>query len=143
MRAVGALIISQSTQRVLMQLRSPEESYGLSWGLWGGKLNSNEGDLNGLKRELCEELGYPGVPDTVAMSHVYTFVSRDNRFRHVSYLILCKDEFVPTLDHESSGYCWVDLWRWPQPLHRNTAKMFSSRGFKNALEGLLRDDKAS
>jgi 8-oxo-dGTP pyrophosphatase MutT (NUDIX family) len=143
MRAVGALIISQSTQRVLMQLRSPKESYGLSWGLWGGKLNSNEGDLNGLKRELCEELGYPGVPDTVAMSHVYTFVSRDNRFRHVSYLILCKDEFIPTLDHESSGYCWVDIWRWPQPLHRNTAKMFSSRGFKNALEGLLRDDKAS
>jgi len=96
-----------------------------------------------LSESFCEELGYPGVPDTVAMSHVYTFTSRDNRFRHVSYLILCKDEFIPTLDHESSGYCWVDLWRWPQPLHRNTAKMFSSRGFKNALEGLLRDDKAS
>ena len=143
MRAVGALILSQNTQRVLMQLRSPEESHGMSWGLWGGKLNTNEGDLNGLKRELCEELGYPGVPDTVAMSHVYTFTSRDNRFRHVSYLILCKDEFVPTLDSESSGYCWVDLWCWPQPLHRHTAKMFSSRGFKNALEGLLRDDKAS
>lgn len=143
MRAVGAVIVSQSTRRVLMQLRSPDESYGLSWGLWGGKLNSNEGDLNGLKRELCEELGYPGVPDTVAMSHVYTFVTRDNRFRHVSYLILCKEEFTPTLDHESSGYCWVDIWHWPQPLHRNTAKMFNSRGFKTALEGLLRDDKVS
>lgn len=143
MRAVGALILSQNTQRVLMQLRSPGESHSMSWGLWGGRLNVNEGDLNGLKRELCEELGYPGVPDTVGMSHVYTFTSRDYRFRHVSYLILCKDEFTPTIDNESSGYCWVDLWHWPQPLHKYTAKMFSSRGFKNALEGLLRNVKAN
>jgi len=83
------------------------------------------------------------VPNTIAMSHVYTFTTRDKRFRHVSYLILCEDEFIPTIDHESAGYCWVDMWHWPQPLHRNTAKMFSSKGFRDALEGLLNDAKSN
>jgi ADP-ribose pyrophosphatase YjhB (NUDIX family) len=143
MRAVGAVIISKSTGRAMMQLRSPVETHSMCWGLWGGKLEQDEGDLEGLKRELCEELGFPGVPNTIAMSHVYTFVTRDKRFRHVSYLILCEDEFVPTLDEESAGYCWVNIWDWPQPLHRNTAKMFNSKGFRDALEGLLKDVKSN
>jgi 8-oxo-dGTP pyrophosphatase MutT (NUDIX family) len=115
----------------------------MCWGIWGGKLEGNEGDLNGLKRELCEELGFPGVPETIAISHVYTFTTRDKRFRHVSYLILCEDEFVPIIDSESAGYCWVNMWEWPQPLHRNTAKMFNSRGFKETLEGLLNNVKSN
>lgn len=143
MRAVGALIVSKKTGRAMMQLRSPSETHGMCWGLWGGKLDGNEGDLNGLKRELCEELGFPGVPDTIAISHIYTFTTRDKRFRHVSYLILCEDEFVPQIDDESAGYCWVNLWEWPQPLHRNTAKMFSSKGFKTTLEGLVGNDKSN
>jgi 8-oxo-dGTP pyrophosphatase MutT (NUDIX family) len=137
MRAVGALIVSKNTGRAMMQLRSPEETHSMCWGIWGGKLEHEEGDLEGLKRELCEELGFPGVPGTIAMSHVYTFITKDKGFRHVSYLILCEDEFVPHINSESSGYCWVDMWHWPQPLHRNTAKMFNSRGFREALEGLL------
>lgn len=137
MRAVGALIVSKRTGRAMLQLRSPEETHGLCWGIWGGKLEHTEGDLEGLNRELCEELGSPGVPNTVAMSHVYTFATKDKRFRHVSYLILCEDEFVPALDSESAGHCWVDIGCWPLPLHKNTAKMFSSKGFRQTLEGLL------
>ena len=26
-------------------------------------------------------------------------------------------EFVPTLNHESSGYAWVDIAKYPKPLH--------------------------
>lgn len=137
MRAVGALIVSRKTKRALLQLRSEVERHSMCWGLWGGRLIGNEGDLEGLKRELCEELGWPGVPDTVAISHIYTFVTKDNRFRHVSYLILCEDEFTPVLNEESAGYCWVDLNSWPMPLHRNTGKMFSSRAFKDALESIV------
>lgn len=140
MRAVGALIVSKKTKRALMQLRSEVERHSMCWGLWGGRLIGNEGDLEGLKRELCEELGWPGVPDTVAISHIYTFVSKDNRFRHVSYLILCEDEFVPDLNEESAGYCWIDINAWPTPLHRNTSKMFNSRAFKNALESIVYND---
>lgn len=139
MRAVGALIVSKQTRRALMQLRSPVEKYSLCWGLWGGRLIGNEGDLEGLKRELCEELGWPGVPETVSISHIYTFVTRDRNFRHVSYLIVCEDEFVPTLNEESAGYCWVDIGLWPQPLHHNTARMFASRAFRTALESVLGD----
>lgn len=111
----------------------------MCWGLWGGRLIGEEGDLEGLKRELCEELGWPGVPETVSMSHIYTFVTRDRKFRHVSYLIVCEDEFVPTLNEESAGYCWIDIGSWPQPLHHNTAKMFASRAFRDALENVLDD----
>lgn len=139
MRAVGALIVSRGTRRALMQLRSTTEKHSLCWGLWGGRLIGDEGDLEGIKRELCEELGWPGVPDTVSMSHIYTFTTRDRKFRHVSYLIVCEDEFTPTLNEESAGYCWVDLGCWPQPLHHNTAKMFTSRAFRAALESVLDD----
>ena len=103
MRAVGAVIVSKKTGRAMMQLRSPSESHSMCWGLWGGKLENDEGDLEGLKRELCEELGFPAVPNTLAVSHVYTFTTRDKRFRHVSYLIMCEDEFVPVIDHESAA----------------------------------------
>lgn len=137
MRAVGALIVSRKTKRALLQLRSEIERHSMCWGLWGGRLIGNEGDLEGLKRELCEELGWPGVPDTVAISHIYTFTTKDSRFRHVSYLILCEEEFVPELNEESAGYCWVDLNSWPTPLHRNTGKMFSSRAFRDALESIV------
>lgn len=137
MRAVGALIVSKKTKRALMQLRSESERHSMCWGLWGGRLIGDEGDLEGLKRELCEELGWPGVPDTVAISHIYTFTTKDSKFRHVSYLILCEEEFVPTLNDESAGYCWVDLNNWPTPLHRNTGKMFASRAFQTALESIV------
>lgn len=139
MRAVGALIVSRRTGRAMMQLRSEQEKHSLCWGLWGGRLIGDEGDLEGLKRELCEELGWPGVPDTISISHIYTFVTRDRRFRHVSYLILCEDEFVPVLNEESAGYCWVEIGRWPAPLHHNTAKMFGSRSFKEALDSIFND----
>ena len=88
MRAVGALVISKKTGRALMQLRSELERHSMCWGLWGGKIIGNEGDLDALKRELCEELGWPAVPDTLSVSHIYTFTNKDKRFRHVSYLIL-------------------------------------------------------
>ena len=137
MRAVGALIVSKKTGRAMMQLRSSTESHSMCWGLWGGKLDGNEGDLEGLKRELCEELGYPGVPNTIAMSHVYTFTTRDKRFRHVSYLILCEDEFVPTIDHESAGYCWVNLGFWPKPLHQGAKSLLLSKSFRNKLDAMI------
>jgi 8-oxo-dGTP pyrophosphatase MutT (NUDIX family) len=139
MRAVGALVISKKTGRALMQLRSELERHSMCWGLWGGKIIGNEGDLDALKRELCEELGWPAVPDTLSVSHIYTFTTKDKRFRHVSYLILCEDEFVPELNDESAGYCWVDVNKWPTPLHFNTGKMFSSIAFKSALESMLND----
>lgn len=122
-----------------MQLRSQAEKHSMCWGLWGGRLIGDESDLEGLKRELCEELGWPGVPETVGISHIYTFVTRDKRFRHVSYLIVCEDEFIPTLNEESAGYSWIDIGSWPQPLHHNTGRMFTSRAFRDALDNVLND----
>lgn len=142
-RAVGALIVSRKTKRALLQLRSETARHGLSWGLWGGKLVGKEGDLEGLKRELCEELGWPGVPDTVAISHIYTFTTKDKKFRHVSYLILCENEFHPSLNHESAGHCWVNLFCWPMPVHQNTAKMFASRAFRSAVESIVYEDNST
>ncbi|MDB2315354.1 NUDIX hydrolase [bacterium] len=140
LRAVGALIICQKTQRAMMQLRSEEERHSMCWGLWGGKLIGNEGDLEGLKRELVEELGHPGVPDTIGISHIYTFTTRNRHFRHVSYAVLCEEEFNPILNNESAGYCWVKLNSWPSPLHYNTGKMFKSRAFKETLKSILSDE---
>lgn len=140
LRAVGALIICQRTHRAMMQLRSEEERHSMCWGLWGGKLKGKEGDLEGLKRELVEELGHPGVPDTIGISHIYTFTTRNRHFRHVSYAVLCEEEFNPILNNESAGYCWVKINSWPSPLHYNTGKMFKSRAFKETLKSILSDE---
>ena len=141
MRAVGAMIVSKKTKRALMQFRSELEKHSFCWGLWGGKLIGNESDLDGLKRELCEELGWPAVPETISVSHIYTFRSKKKNFRHVSYLILCEDEFNPVLNEESAGYCWIDIYKWPAPLHFNTKKMLQSLHFKEAIDSVLENDQ--
>jgi hypothetical protein len=36
---------------------------------------------------------------------------------YYSFVAVVPSEFIPTLNKESSGYAWVDIGKWPKPLH--------------------------
>ena len=111
---VGTFIYSTSTQRYLFLLRDTSK-YSGTWGLAGGKIDAGEQLLDSLYRELEEELGYDF--SNVKVIPIEKFTSDNNRFSYNTFLIPITEEFLPILNHEHRGYCWVALEDHPKPLH--------------------------
>lgn len=114
--AVGAVFLSKDTGRMMLNLRSSTVSYPQYWGFVGGKLEVNETPVAALKREISEELG-SSVPTILDIIPFDIFMSRNEKFKYYSFLVIVQDEFVPVLNDESSGYAWVKIGSWPKPLH--------------------------
>jgi 8-oxo-dGTP pyrophosphatase MutT (NUDIX family) len=111
---VGTFIYSVATQRYLFLLRNGSKYTG-TWGLAGGKIESGEHLLSSLHRELNEELGFDFTSTKVIP--IEKFTSENNKFSYHTFLIPIADEFVPKLNYEHRGYCWVSLEDHPKPLH--------------------------
>lgn len=62
--AVGAIFLSKSTGHMMLNLRSERSTYSNNWAFVGGKLEHNETPLQGLMREIKEELG-DSIPDII------------------------------------------------------------------------------
>jgi 8-oxo-dGTP pyrophosphatase MutT (NUDIX family) len=116
----GALFYALDTKHFLFLNRANGKTAG-TWGLVGGTNEGAETPFEGLKREIQEEIGtQQSFAKTIPLE---TFVSNDSRFNFHTYLIVVKNEFIPRLNSEHTGYAWVDFSRWPKPLHqglRNT-----------------------
>jgi len=116
----GSIICSLHTKRFLLLQRTSAKSLG-QWGLVGGTNNDGETPWQGLEREIEEEIGH--LPEFKKIIPLELFVSNDEKFNFHTYLCFVKDEFIPTLNSEHSGYAWVEFGKWPKPLHqglRNT-----------------------
>lgn len=116
----GALICSLNTKRFLLLQRTHVKQAG-HWGLVGGTNGRSETPWEGLQREIVEEIGE--LPNFYKVIPLELFVSNDEKFNFHTYLCFVDDEFIPTLNEEHSGYCWVEFGIWPKPLHqglRNT-----------------------
>ena len=111
---VGTFIYCSGTQRYLFLLRNSSK-YSGTWGLAGGKIDANEQILESLYRELREELGYDFTNDKVIP--IEKFTSDNGNFSYHTFLIPVAEEFLPILNHEHRGYCWVALEDHPKPLH--------------------------
>jgi 8-oxo-dGTP pyrophosphatase MutT (NUDIX family) len=123
----GALLYSQRTGRYLFLLRNTD-SYNSSWGLVGGKLLPNETIYQGLHREINEEIG---TCDVTKLIPIEQFTSDNNKFIYHTFLAVVSDEFVPNLNYEHKGYCWVYLEDYPRPLHPGVWNTFK---FNSILE---------
>ena len=55
-RGAGAIIVSEQSGRVMTVLRSSRESHPNTWSFAGGKVEVGETEIDGLRRELEEEL---------------------------------------------------------------------------------------
>lgn len=114
--AVGGVFLSKSTGRMMLNLRSEKATYSNHWGFIGGKIEHNESTIEALHREIREELG-DSVPDIIDIIPFDIFTTINNKFKYYSFVIIVPDEFIPVLNHESSGYAWIQIGYWPKPLH--------------------------
>ena len=117
----GTLFFITSTRRYLFLLRD-NGSYSGTWGLVGGKINKEESLLAGLRREIIEEIGFFPESRTVPIEQ---FTSDNERFVYHTFLSVVSEEFIPKLNHEHTGYCWVRLEDHPKPLHPGVWKTFN------------------
>lgn len=122
--SAGALFKCSETGRFFFVLRSSTSSYPSKWSLCGGKMHQNEHILEGLEREITEEIGF--MPQVQKWISFNSFTSLDKKFCYHSILILTPQEFIPKLNHENDGYAWVDLENPPKPLHPRLKEVITS-----------------
>ncbi len=106
----GVFFYSEITDRFLFLLRNEGS---VVWGIPGGKIEKNETLLQGIERECNEEIKY--FPADAKLIPIQKFVN--NTFTYHTFFCRVKDEFIPILNEEHIGYCWVDVHHYPKPLH--------------------------
>ena len=129
--ALGAMIVSSKTRRMLLQLRSRNKI----WGFFGGKKKANETNKEALTREIMEETGIDATAHKIGPINCYTIENKD--FKYHSFAIIVDDEFTPKLNGESAGYCWVKIDAYPKPLHVGAKLVLYDKLNKQKIKTLL------
>ena len=129
--SAGIFFYSTSTNRFLFLLRNDnkETTY---WGIPGGKLEKNETIIQGLERECHEEIQI--FPTTPKLIPIQKFVN--NTFTYHTFFCPIENEFIPILNEEHIGYCWVDVNNYPKPLHPGLFNTVNFDVVKDKLEQL-------
>lgn len=130
---VGALIYSRSTHRYLFLLRNKQRQNGF-WGIVGGKVEADETVIQALVRETQEEIGIDC--STRKFIPLETFTADNKKFVYYTFLVTVEEEFVPTLNSEHRGYCWVELNDHPRPLHPGLWRSFNFDIVKKKIKTL-------
>lgn len=131
----GGIFLSKQTKRFLFLFRSQGKTAG-TWGIVGGKKEPTDITLfDVLKREIDEEIGTP--PTIIKTIPLELFISNDQNFQYNTYILIVENEFIPTLNNEHNGYCWVGYGSWPKPLHQGLKNSFNNKIVKAKLELLL------
>ena len=112
--AVGVWFYSVSTQSYLYLLRNDVKNPG-TWGLPGGKVESNETLMDCIIRECREELGT--MPEYLRLVPLEKFTTADSRFAYNTFFCSVANEFRPVLNNEHLGWAWIAAGHLPRPLH--------------------------
>jgi len=110
--AAGVFFYSSSTNRFLYLLRNDDKNPG-NWGIPGGKVEKGESLFEGIERECREELSY--FPNNPKLIPIQKFVNHS--FVYHTFFCKVEDEFLPSLNDEHCGYCWIDIKHYPKPMH--------------------------
>lgn len=129
----GALVYCTSSKRYLFLLRTGLKHDG-TWGIVGGRVEDNESIISGLYREITEEIGMDFSKQKIVP--VEKFTSDRKNFEYHTFLITVPHEFVPILNDEHRGYCWVPLTDYPKPLHPGVWRSFSFQTVVDKLQTL-------
>jgi 8-oxo-dGTP pyrophosphatase MutT (NUDIX family) len=130
---VGTLIYARSTHRYLFLLRHKTKHSG-SWGIVGGKINQDETVIQSLIREVHEEIGQDFSKKKFIP--IETFTADNSRFVYYTFLTAVDEEFVPQLNNEHRGFCWVNLDDHPKPLHPGLYRSFNFEIVKKKIKTL-------
>jgi 8-oxo-dGTP pyrophosphatase MutT (NUDIX family) len=115
--AAGVLVKCNQTGRILLLLRNDYGDEPNTWSLVSGGIDEGEEVLEGLKREVKEEMSID--PDIISYKFIEKkyFSSKNLEFHY--YEGLTNSEFIPTLDHENLEFGWFDKSDLPSPLYPN------------------------
>ena len=140
-QAAGAIFISANTKRLLLNYRAKDVKFPRSWGFIGGKIEQDEKVLQGLSREIREEIGF--IPEYKQSIPMDVYHSIDGIFTYYTFAILVNDEFVPYINHESGGWGWFDLDCLPTQLHLGAKAVLCHRDFSKNFFQYIEDHKQS
>lgn len=102
--AVSVGLIFDAGGRVLMGRRPEHKSYPLQWEFPGGKVETGETSVEGLRRELREELGIISADER--LHHTETTTYSDGRTYRVEYFAI--NAWEGTIrNREFAGIAWV------------------------------------
>jgi 8-oxo-dGTP pyrophosphatase MutT (NUDIX family) len=131
----GVLFLALDTGRCLFQLRNSDKRQKNTWGFWGGMMEGSESPFECIQRELIEEIGI--VPELQKLNPIDVYQSNDKKFMYYSFVYVVASEFIPTLNKESSGYAWVDINKWPKPLHNGSFQTLNRNGGSDKITTIL------
>lgn len=134
--AAGVVFLAKDTGRCLLQLRNSDKQFKSTWGFWGGMMEASETPYECIQRELTEEIGF--VPALTKLNPLDVYQSKDHHFYYYSFAAVVEKEFSPILNNESAGYAWVDIGRWPQPLHQGAKLTLTRNGGDDKLRAILK-----
>lgn len=106
--AAGCILYAEDTGRWGLQQRSDTVNDPGVWAAWGGGCEPGETLEQCVRRELAEESGYRGPIKLEPLAR---------NAKYVTFIGIVPREFEPRANDEWKDYCWVELGRWPQPLH--------------------------
>lgn len=136
MKAVGVWFWSLRTRRYLYLMRNDTRHPG-SWALPGGKVETGETLLDGMRRECEEELGI--FPEYLRLLPLEKFTTNDQEFEYHTWVCVIADEFIPVLNHEHHGYAWINNGHWPRHMHPglwSTVNLESTQTKLSAIENM-------
>ena len=132
--AAGIIFVSLTTKRMLFLMRNDRKFYG-HWGLPGGKVDNNETLLDTIARECSEEIGQ--MPTYLKLAPVEKFTSNDKRFTFHTFVCVVVEEFIPVLNDEHIGYCWMNPHVFPKPLHPGLWSSIKSETILNKVNDMI------
>lgn len=111
----GVLIKAKDTGNFLLLLRCTESGNPLTWNGVSGGVEEGEDFLEGLKREVNEEIGID--PEKIQYTKAGEEESKNDIFYY--YEGLTDSEFIPTLNDEHLDWGWFKKDDLPEPLYPN------------------------
>lgn len=119
----GCVVVSRSTGRILIGLRSQAVMEPGTWGTFGGAMDRGlTPELMALK-ELRQETGFTGAVELIPL---YVFEAPAGSFRYFNFAAVVDDEFEPELNWEHSDAKWFELDCLPNGLHFGLQKVVES-----------------
>lgn len=110
--AAGCILYAEDTGRWGLQQRSDTVDDPGMWAAWGGGREPGETPEQTARRELAEESGYRGP---------VTLEPLARNAKYMTFIGIVPHEFEPRPCDEWKDYCWVELGKWPNPLHPGVA----------------------
>ena len=106
----GVLPVCPTTGRALISFRSAYVQEPNTWGVWGGKLDLENGDETeddveiAARREFREETGFSGQ---LRLIPAYVFRAKGGNFVYHNFIGIVSEEFEPELDWETEDFRWM------------------------------------